>query len=378
VIAAKTILKYLPTYNGDHKLLIENQSVDDIIGAMRKFHRQYATDYDRIYKFFVGNTPERTAQKLFNFIKDNCSYYVEGIESQTVRNPSAIMATGKLDGIDCKNMSLFIGGILSAINRSGEQNIPYSYRFAQTDQYDENYNHVFIVINPKTQRELFIDPIPEVKQLDDRFPIYSYTDKNFENMSLIGIGGVTVADYTAYATTGAAAAAQGGLNPIADIAALIAAVKLITKLFPGHSNWWIMDNAYRTGDYEKAAIMMIAFYNNAAYNTHPEQGAGFMGDLAVRERQLWIPIIYANTKSPNILAIWKAAVDQGILPATGLPATTTNPIFANQTYQPNVVFPSGNIPITPGANTTTQSNLNMYLTIALVGGGIYLITRKSK
>lgn len=192
---AKTILQYLPSYRGDIRVISENQSVSDIISAMGNFHKKYAADYDKIAPFFIGRNPEQTAQNIFTFLKRNCSYYIEGLEGQTVRNPSAILATGKLDGIDCKNYSLFIGGILDAINRTGEQNIPFAYRYAQTDFMDSEYNHVFIVIYPGTNQELFIDPIPEVKKLDDRFPIYSYQDKKFKAM-LYGVSGKSRVGFT--------------------------------------------------------------------------------------------------------------------------------------------------------------------------------------
>jgi len=185
---ANEILQYLPKYNGNVELITDNQSVGDIMDAMKNFHEKYSKDYDKIAAYFVGRNDWETAQNIFAFLKKNCSYYIEGLEGQTVRNPSAILATGKIDGIDCKNYSLFIGGIIDAINRLGLQKIPFAYRFAQTDFFEDYFNHVFIVVNPGTNKEFFIDPIPEVKQLDDRFPIYSFKDKNFKSM-LYGVSG---------------------------------------------------------------------------------------------------------------------------------------------------------------------------------------------
>lgn len=186
--SAKDILQLLPTYRGEMEILATNQSVRDIQKGIDLFHNKYAKDYDKIYKYFLGRDQWQTAQNIFTFLKNNTSYYIEGLEGQTVRNPSAILATGKLDGIDCKNYALFIGGILDAINRSGKQNIPFAYRYAQTDFFGDDFNHVFIVVNPGTNREFFIDPIPEVKNLDDRFPIYSYQDKKIKAM-LYGLSG---------------------------------------------------------------------------------------------------------------------------------------------------------------------------------------------
>lgn len=188
MINAKKILEVLPSYRGEISILAEDQTVSDIQKGIDLFHKKYAGDYDKIYKYFLGRNDWQTANNIFSFLKKNTSYYIEGLEGQTVRNPSAILATGKLDGIDCKNYALFIGGILDAINRSGKLNIPFAYRYAQTEFFGNDYNHVFIVVNPGTNQEFFIDPIPEVKNLDDRFPIYSYKDKKPDVM-LYGLSG---------------------------------------------------------------------------------------------------------------------------------------------------------------------------------------------
>jgi hypothetical protein len=170
---------------------------------------------------------------------------------------------------------------------------------------------------------------------------------------LYGLSGVPLeAGTLAPATNTSTTNTSGGKVSAQDVAE---SVKFLSSLFPGHSNWWIMDNAYRTGDYNTAATMMLAFYSNPSYNTHPAQGAGFRGDLAVRERQLWIPIIYNATKNPQILAIWKDAVNQGLLPASELPS----------------IFNTG----LPGS---TQTGMNIYVTVALVGAALYFLTRKKR
>jgi hypothetical protein len=185
---ANEILQYLPKYNGNVELITNNQSVEDIMDAMKSFHEKFSKDYDKVAPYFMGRNDWETAENIFLFLKKNCSYYIEGLEGQTVRNPSAILATGKIDGIDCKNYALFIGGILDAINRTGQLKIPFAYRFAQTDFFEDYYNHVFIVVHPGTSKEFFIDPIPEVKKMDDRFAIYSFKDKKFQSM-LYGVSG---------------------------------------------------------------------------------------------------------------------------------------------------------------------------------------------
>jgi hypothetical protein len=193
--SAKDILKVLPVYNGHKEVLASDQSVEDIQKGMELFHKKFGKDYDRFALQFLGRDQWQTASNIFDFLKKNTSYYIEGLEGQTVRNPSAILATGKLDGIDCKNLALFSAGVLDAIDRSGKQKLPWAFRFAQTDLMDDDFSHVFVVINPGTQDEIFIDPIPEVKNLDDRFPIYSYSDKKI-NAMLYGISGQKKVGFT--------------------------------------------------------------------------------------------------------------------------------------------------------------------------------------
>ena len=71
MISAKTILNYLPSYRGDIEVIKDNQDVSDIMQAMQNFHKKYAKDYDKIYQFFLGKTPDRTLQKIFDFLKTN-------------------------------------------------------------------------------------------------------------------------------------------------------------------------------------------------------------------------------------------------------------------------------------------------------------------
>ena len=182
------ILSKLPIYTGTVNVITEDQSVKDIIRGVKMCHEKYANDYDKIGAYFIGNTAEDTCENIFNFLRKSSFYYQEGVV-QTLRSPSAILSTGKTIGIDCKNMALFIGGCLNAINRSGIQNIPFCYRFVSDKLFDPTPNHVFIVAFPKTNDEIWIDPIPEVNYFDQRLTYYYHTDKKFSTMALQMISG---------------------------------------------------------------------------------------------------------------------------------------------------------------------------------------------
>ena len=210
------ILSKLPIYTGTVNVITEDQSVKDIIRGVKMCHEKYANDYDKIGAYFIGNTAEDTCENIFNFLRKSSFYYQEGVV-QTLRSPSAILSTGKTIGIDCKNMALFIGGCLNAINRSGIQNIPFCYRFVSDKLFDPTPNHVFIVAFPKTNDEIWIDPIPEVNYFDQRLTYYYHTDKKFSTMALQIIsgrngrylGGASTNAYTTAAATAADMALPG-------------------------------------------------------------------------------------------------------------------------------------------------------------------------
>jgi len=385
---SKTILKYLPSYRGNIEIITNNQDVKDIMKAMQNFHTTYASDYDKIYKFFLGKTPEQTAQNLFDFLKKNCSYYIEGLEGQTVRNPSAILATGKLDGIDCKNYALFIGGVLDAINRSGKQTIPFAYRYAQTDLFDENYNHVFIVIFPKTQHELFIDPIPEVKNLDDRFPIYSYTDKKLNTM-LYGVSGTK--NQIGFTIPGI------GVNTD-DIASV---ANILLPLFYGKENpndwkgWAAQDASYgektgfsaaswtmKDGDSVKnEALNIVQWIRQYGLPTILQFHKGINATPTIQDIVNKLTRGGFGTEAQQFLTAYNRT---GSMSNTSqLPALNTQVSMPVMQDNNGRYWDAQNKEVTNNAdgsfmvksNSPMMAGMNMYVTLALVGAGIYAVTK---
>lgn len=184
-IGANTILNNLPYFNNYKVELASNQSVDDIIKGIKIAHIDFANDYDNIAHYFVGRNIEQTCKNIFNFLRANTNYFVESEARQTVKSPSAILQT---KNIDCKNYALFTGGILDAINRSGIQHIPYVYRFVSNKLFDSSPSHVFVCAFDG-DREIWIDPIPEVLHFDYRLPFFHNIDKKFTAMPLYKISG---------------------------------------------------------------------------------------------------------------------------------------------------------------------------------------------
>jgi hypothetical protein len=156
----ETIISQLRPYQNQKILIRRNQNVNDIIAAIKTAHNQYRSEYKKIALNFVGKTKKGTAKNIWNFIKKNVPYRAEPDHFQTIKSPAAIIATAKSGTMDndCKNYSLFAGGILHALNDFG-YNIPFCYRFASYNFFDATPGHVFIVVDPGTNNEIWIDPV---------------------------------------------------------------------------------------------------------------------------------------------------------------------------------------------------------------------------
>lgn len=192
MINANFILSKLPPYTATKKTLVANQSISDIKKAILKAHELDKKQYSIIAPYFIGNTVEKTCENIFDFLRKNVNNVVENIENQSIKTPSAIVATGYTSGSDCKNYSLFTGGILDAINRSGLQKIPISYRFAKYQQSDSSYlNHVFIVVYPNTKKEIWVDCISDVPYFNHKKTPNFFKDYKINSMALNRISGIS-------------------------------------------------------------------------------------------------------------------------------------------------------------------------------------------
>ena len=174
---AATLMGRLGPFQNRREMLTAEQSTGDIIDAILEAHRRHAGDYTKISSFFNTGSRRATARKIFNFLKNNVRYVIEPGSKQTVKSPAAILATGYGD---CKHYSLFAGGILQNLG------IPFAYRFASYKMFDKQPQHVFVVVNPGTNNEIWIDPV--VGDFDYKKP-YSYaTDRKMALYSISGIG----------------------------------------------------------------------------------------------------------------------------------------------------------------------------------------------
>jgi hypothetical protein len=183
---SKILLKNLSPYRKETILIKKNQSVSDIISAIKTAHSQYKSEYKKIALYFLGSSQRQTAKNIWNYLKKNVPYKAEPDHFQTIKSPAAIIATGMngtLDN-DCKNYALFTAGVLDALNSMGYK-YPFAFRFASYNFFDKTPGHVFVVLNPGTNNEIWIDPV--LPTFDNR---KQYDHAKDEKMSMYSISGI--------------------------------------------------------------------------------------------------------------------------------------------------------------------------------------------
>jgi hypothetical protein len=151
------------------KVLVDDQDVDDIIDAIICKHVETERAYDQIYPCFDGEGDwAAVAQRIFAFLKRECVYQVEDEDLQLVSSPQVILQQGVCD---CKRYALFTAGIIDAMRRAGET-VDWTYRFASYNLFNRAPGHVFVVLWPGTEYELWIDPV--LGKLNQRWPRPAY------------------------------------------------------------------------------------------------------------------------------------------------------------------------------------------------------------
>lgn len=183
-----TLLNRLTPVQGVNKVLKVNQSVGDIISGIILTHNKWRHDYDKISGKFNESDSYAIGKKIFDFLKNHTFYVIESDNHQTLRSPAAILKLGSDQriGLDCKSYSLFIGGILDSLNRSGKK-IDWCYRFASYKMMDKLPHHVFVVINPG-KNEIWVDPV--LPNYNQKKQYFYKIDKKVKPMALVQVSGI--------------------------------------------------------------------------------------------------------------------------------------------------------------------------------------------
>lgn len=185
MVSKAEVLKRLPKFTNTAVLIEESQGVPDIIREVLDAHEHFAQDYDTIADLFYTGELEDCAILIFDFLKANVKYKIEGEEWQTTKSPAALLVNGFGD---CKHYAGFIGGVLAAINRKYGKGFKWKYRFASYKLLDDMPQHVFVVAKDSIG-ELWIDPV--LRELDERLAPYYFVDKKInDSMALHRLSGL--------------------------------------------------------------------------------------------------------------------------------------------------------------------------------------------
>src|SRR5882672_6637907 len=106
-----SLLMELPPFTGTQVTVTTKQSVARIMREIVAAHKDYASHYDKIAKYFVNRSLASTEEQLFDFCKQYLNYNIESDKMQTVRSPAAILVLNQIRGVDCKHYASFIGGV---------------------------------------------------------------------------------------------------------------------------------------------------------------------------------------------------------------------------------------------------------------------------
>lgn len=184
MVNKNVLLQKLKPYVGSLKIVKYDQGTNDIIKELLKSHEEQASEYDKIYPYFIGKNVKQTAQNIFDFLKRNVKYNIEPGSKQTLKSPSSIIAQGYGD---CKQYAQFIGGILGAMQRN-RNGADWVYRFASYNP-DNQIQHVFVVVKDDKGNNIWIDPV--LNTLNERKKYTFKIDKKpKENMALYKISGM--------------------------------------------------------------------------------------------------------------------------------------------------------------------------------------------
>lgn len=206
-------------------MVVRVQRESDMINSVLSAHSDNASSYDLIYEQFDMGDVVSSGKLIWTFLKNNLVYTAEGRADQTEKSPTLILTPGQK--VDCKHYSSFSGGVLDAIKRNTGQSFTWCYRYASYDPADNEAAHVFVVINPDTAKETWLDPVLNCYN-EKLIPSY-FTDR-YTTMALYKLAGINGRNNKNKARKGNQsmnASAGSGIGPIILWAAAIAATAVV-------------------------------------------------------------------------------------------------------------------------------------------------------
>lgn len=174
----------LPPFKNKQVWVTDNQGTKDIINNILDTHNAYTDDYLLIADLFDFGDEFDIGARIWNFCKYQLHYKAESEKRQTVMSPAAIVSPGM--NVDCKHYSLFIAGVLNALNQGDNEQIDWAFRFV-SEMQNKSIGHVFVVVFLDNGKEIWIDPV--LTSFNQRKNYTKQIDKKV--MALYKISGVS-------------------------------------------------------------------------------------------------------------------------------------------------------------------------------------------
>jgi hypothetical protein len=251
MISKNILLQKLPPFMNNQRVIMKNQNVGDIIKGILSTHEQYKSQYDKISPFFLGENLEETCYNIWEFLKENVPYRIESDNLQTLRSPASIIS-----GIpaDCKTYSLFSMGITDSLRRKSLINCNLAFRFAGYNHFSDNLEHVFTVINPKSNNEIWCDAV--LPNFNEKKQPSIYKDKNIK-MALVALSGIG-ADLSDSSTNTGSEDGTSSDGSQVDAKTIAEMIKVISSLFsskPNANDWQGWDEQDRAnGQWDGSSV----------------------------------------------------------------------------------------------------------------------------
>lgn len=379
MISKKKILSVLPEFKNSEIVLKKKQGVEDIVKGILKTHNQYFTDYDLISDYFYRGNVEDTCKYIFDFLKENVPYEIESENYQTLRSPGAIL---HFPG-DCKSFALFSNGCLDSLRRKGKLKCDLLFRFAGYGVFTDYIEHVFSVCKTG-KNEIWVDPV--LNNYNEKKKPNYYVDKKINNMALVGISGIynviggsevgavpqqfTGRPLNPQPANPQTTSTQNALSTVTDLAALVpgwgTAIASVLKIFKGFGN------VPNPNDWKGWPGVDVQYGN--PYGSQVQHWVVFDGDDTRNEAVNILSWIQNNGIDSVLNENWVTKRDFGRFVT---PQDLINKLQrAGFTSEAQTL--SDSLKEQEKQGGTMTGGTNMLVTLALVGAGIYAVTKFAK
>lgn len=144
------IISNMPPAVGVNSVAVADADNADIIRTIEKNYPEAVRLTKNIAWAFKGETREKTARNIWQFLKKEIRYQADHAEKQKIRLPNRLLLDGEGD---CKSLSLFISAIISNMG------MPVNFRYSSYNILNAIPTHVYVTTKDEAGNEIIIDAV---------------------------------------------------------------------------------------------------------------------------------------------------------------------------------------------------------------------------